>query len=61
MIGQISSLGKNTAWIYSVAKTEYDCPQQVPMDKWKYWNGNEWQKAGSNDISFQCIGNKEQY
>ena len=59
MIGPVSEIGTNTGWIYSATDTEYDCPQQVPKDKWKYWDGSKWQKAGSNDVSFQCIGKKE--
>ena len=37
---------------------EYDCPpQEVPNDKWKYWDGNSYSymNTSSNDINFHCI------
>ena len=57
-IGSLSDIGTSIRGITSIGDGEYDCPQQVPKDKWKYYEGSDWQKAGSNDISFQCTGKK---
>ena len=55
-IGSISKIGTTTAGIHSVADTDYDCPQQVPKDKWKFYDGTFWQTFSSNDINFHCAG-----
>ena len=60
LIGKVSNIGTSIAGIASVDKTEYDCPQQVPKDKWKYLDGSAWQAASSNDVSFQCTTGKKQ-
>ena len=59
-IGLVSEIGTNRGWIYSATDTEYDHPQQVPKDKWKYLDGSAWQNASSNDVSFQCTTGKKQ-
>ena len=57
IMGSISNIGTNTGGIYSfVLNTEYVCPQQVPKDKWKYYDGSKWKEVNSNDFSFQCTG-----
>ena len=62
MIGPLSSIGTSLRGITSTGDGEYDCPLQVPKDKWKYWDGSEWQEAGSNDVNFQCtLGKKQQH
>ena len=61
MIGPLSSIGTDFRGITSSGDGEYDCPQQVPKDKWKYYDGTEWQVVSSNDVSFQCTGKKEQH
>ena len=53
-VGKISNIGTNTGGIHAAAYTEYDCPKQVPKEKWKYYDGSHWQEASSNDISFHC-------
>ena len=58
-IGSLSDIGTNFRGITSVDyNVENDCPQEVPKDKWKYWDGSEWQAASSNDVSFQCTSKK---
>ena len=59
IIGSISDIGTTTGAIHSLEDTEYHCPQQVPRDKWNYWDGSNWQEARSNDIIIQCVGKKE--
>ena len=35
----------------------YDCPQDVPKDKWEYYDKTMgWVIAGPNDINFKCTG-----
>ena len=55
-IGPLSNIGTNFRGITSVGEEEYDCPQQVPKDKWDFWDGSNWLTANLNDISFQCTG-----
>ena len=55
-IGPLSDIGTSNRGISSKYDGEYDCPQQVP--EWSYWDGTEWQNAGSNDVSLQCTGTK---
>ena len=59
IFGPISEIGTSSGWIYSATDIEYDCPQQVPKNKGKYYDGSEWQDASSNDVSIQCPGKKE--
>ena len=61
-IGDHSDIGTNVAGIYSVASTEYDCPQRVPEDKWKYWDAwqENWQDSSSKDVIIQCTGMTKQ-
>ena len=56
-------IGTAAGFIYSKQRTEYDCPQQVPKDKWKYYikdgDGERWQYANSNDIIIECEGKND--
>ena len=58
LIGRTSGIGGNVAWIQSIVDTDYGCPQQVPKDKWNFWDGNGWQQASSNDMNIKCAGKK---
>ena len=51
-------IGTMNALIYSKQRyTEYDCPQQVPKDTWKYYDKSwGWLNANSNDIIIECEG-----
>ena len=55
-IGALSDIGTHDRGITSIGDGKYDCPQQVPKDHWKYFDGSEWQQARSYDASFQCTG-----
>ena len=59
MIGDLSDIGTEFRRIASIHDTAYDCPQQVPKDKWNYWDGKHFAQAGSTDIIIQCAGKKE--
>ena len=40
--------------ITSISDTDYDCPQKVPKDKWRYYNGSSYVTASEGDILVEC-------
>ena len=63
MIGPFENIGTDirgiTTW-WQIGDEDYDCPQQVPSDKWVYMDVNgEWQYASSNDVSILCTTGKK--
>ena len=59
-IGALSENGTNFRGITSIDNEEYDCPQEVPKQRWQYYFGDDVSKSCSTDVSIQCIGKKEQ-
>ena len=57
-IGLMSKIGTSWKSMHSLPNVNVDCPQQIPSNQWGYFDTNEWQTAGPNDVSVQC-GKKE--
>ena len=54
-IGPFSSRGTGRAGIQSIAHTEYDSPQHVPMDKWEYLDKSSKYITSSHAITVKCL------
>ena len=59
-IGALSENGTNFRGITSIDNEEYDCPQEVPKQRWQYYFGDDVSKSCSTDVSIQCTGKKEE-
>ena len=63
MFGSVENIGKNVGLIHSDYNDENSvCPQDVPLNKWKWYSNKTWHTANGSDIQIQCQnkGNKPQ-
>ena len=55
MFGSVENIGKNVGLIHSdYNEKNVACPQEVPLNKWKWYSNETWHKANGSDIQVQC-------
>ena len=52
--GKLESIGTSYITIYS-EKVTYECPFDVPAEKWWYYYEGKWNNAVGNEVMVQCI------
>ena len=52
-IGPIDYIGSNKAFLYVESETE---EPTANSNEWNYWDGSNWTKSSSKDVSVRCIG-----
>ena len=52
-IGPIDDIGSIKGYLYAESETE---EPTANSNEWNYWDGSNWTKSSSKDVSVRCIG-----
>ena len=52
-IGPIDVIGSTSGYLYAESKAEEPTDNS---NEWNYWDGSNWTKSSSKDVSVKCIG-----